>query len=80
MEDQRDTGVELKLTQTVVDGVLQNVVLIDTWTIIIPEDRRFFERLMENPHRKEHETSATIAEAGGLAARIILNSAPSDRL
>jgi hypothetical protein len=27
---------------------------------------------MENLHRKEHETSATIAEAGGLAVRITL--------
>jgi hypothetical protein len=27
---------------------------------------------MENLHRKEHETSATIAEAGGLAVRIRL--------
>jgi hypothetical protein len=35
---------------------------------------------MENLHRKEHETSATIAEAGGLAVRINLISAPSDRL
>jgi hypothetical protein len=35
---------------------------------------------MENLHRKEHETSATIAEAGGLAVRIILTSAPTDRL
>jgi hypothetical protein len=35
---------------------------------------------MENLHRKEHETSATLAEAGGLAVRIILISAPSDGL
>jgi hypothetical protein len=35
---------------------------------------------MENLHRKEHETSATIAEAGGLTVRIILISTPSDRL
>jgi hypothetical protein len=35
---------------------------------------------MENLYRKEHETSATIAEAGGLAVRIIVISAPSDRL
>jgi hypothetical protein len=27
---------------------------------------------MENLHRKEHETSATIAEAGGLVVRITL--------
>jgi hypothetical protein len=27
---------------------------------------------MENLHRKEHESSATIAEAGGLAVRITL--------
>jgi hypothetical protein len=27
---------------------------------------------MENLHRKEHEASATIAEAGGLAVRIML--------
>jgi hypothetical protein len=60
--------------------VLKNVVLIDTSTIILPKDRRSFERLMENLHRKEHETSAMIAEAGGLAVRIILISAPTDRL
>jgi SepF-like predicted cell division protein (DUF552 family) len=59
--------------------VLKNVVLIDTSTII-PKDRRSFERLMENLHRKVHETSAMIAEAGGLAVRIILISAPTDRL
>jgi hypothetical protein len=59
---------------------LQNIILIDTSTIIISKDRRSFERLMENLHRKEHETSATIAEAGGLAVRIIVISAPSDRL
>jgi hypothetical protein len=53
---------------------------MDTWTIIIPKNRRSFERLMENPHRKEHETSATIAEAGGLAVRINLNSATSELL
>jgi hypothetical protein len=35
---------------------------------------------MENLHRKEHETSATIAEAGGLAVRIILIPAPMDWL
>jgi hypothetical protein len=35
---------------------------------------------MENLHREEHETSATIAEAGGLVVRIILISAPSDWL
>ena len=35
---------------------------------------------MKNLHRREHETSATIAEAGSLAVRIILSSAPSDRL
>jgi hypothetical protein len=35
---------------------------------------------MENLHRKEHETSATIAAAGGLAVRFIVISAPSDRL
>jgi len=28
---------------------------------------------MENLHRKEHETSATIAESGGLAVRIMLH-------
>ena len=60
--------------------MLKNVVLIDTSTIILPKDRRSFERLMENLHRKEHETSATIAEAGGLAVRIILISAPTDWL
>jgi hypothetical protein len=54
--------------------------LIDTSTILIPKDRRSFERLMENLHRKEHETSATIAEAGDLAGRIILISAPADWL
>jgi hypothetical protein len=69
-----------KRTQTLVDTLLENVVLIDTWTIIIPKDRRSFERLMEILHRKEHETSATIAEAGGLAVRIILISAPSEWL
>jgi hypothetical protein len=35
---------------------------------------------MENLHRKEYEISATIAEAGGLAVRIIVISAPSERL
>ena len=50
-------------------GYLRNIILIDTSTIIISKDRRSFERLMENLHRKEHETSATIAEAGGLAVR-----------
>jgi len=35
---------------------------------------------MENLHRKVHGTSATIAEAGGLAVRIILISAPSEWL
>ena len=60
--------------------MLQNVVLIDTSNIILLMDKRSFQRLMENLHRKEHETSATIAEAGGLAVRIILISAPSERL
>jgi hypothetical protein len=46
----------------------------------MPKDRRSFERLMENLYRKEHETSTTIAEAGGLAVRIVLISTPSDRL
>jgi hypothetical protein len=35
---------------------------------------------MENLHRKEHDTSAAIAEAGGLAVRIILIFAPTDWL
>jgi hypothetical protein len=35
---------------------------------------------MENLHCKEHETSATITEAGGLGVRIILISAPSEWL
>jgi hypothetical protein len=35
---------------------------------------------MENLHREVHETSAMIAEAGSLAVRIILISAPTDRL
>jgi len=59
---------------------LQNIILIDTSTIIVSKDRRSFERLMENLHRKVHGTSATIAEAGGLAVRIILISAPPEWL